>query len=183
MTRSLYGREGMGSAAEPGRGYLMRWPAKRRIATFAHLFHQGVSAETSSLLVMGMFEVKAKVFSLRDETKERELELIVDTGTSLPVIPRAVAATLDIHAVERRVFTLEDRAQIERDVAWAGISTTGRTCATRALLGDADDVALLGAIVLEALGLEVDPVRMILRPAAQYLLLKAAVRMPQGASS
>ncbi len=127
---------------------------------------------------MGMFEVAAKVFSLKDETKERELRLLVDIGASLPVIPRSLAAELEIRPVERRIFTLADRTQIERDVGWIGITCSGRSCATLAILGVSDDVALLGMMALEALGLEVDPVRMALRPAVQYLLMKVVGPAP-----
>ncbi len=122
---------------------------------------------------MGMLEVTARVFNLKDVTKERELSLVVDTGARLPVIPRSLAAALDILPVERRSFTLADRTRIERDVGWIGITCAGRNGATLAILGDSDDVALLGAMALEALGLEVDPVRMVLRPAVQYLLVTA----------
>lgn len=96
--------------------------------------------------------------------------MVVDTGATLPVIPRAVSDELGIEVAETRTFTLADGTEISRSVGWAGISYDGRRTPSLVILGEEEDGSLLGAVALEGLGLEADPVRRTLRPAPQYLL-------------
>lgn len=51
---------------------------------------------------MGVFNVKVVVFNLRDASKSMEIELVVDTGATYPVIPLGLAEELGIRAVETR---------------------------------------------------------------------------------
>ena len=55
-------------------------------------------------------------------------------------------------------------------MGWAGLSYDGRSAPSLVVLGEADDVPLLGAFALEGLGFEVDPVAKTLRPATLFLL-------------
>lgn len=119
---------------------------------------------------MGVFRVRAKVFRLSESNVTKEVEFIVDTGATFPVIPRATAQELAISPIERRSFTLADGRSVDRDIGWAGIAYDGQSAPVRVVIGERDDPALLGALALEALGLEVDPVSRTLRPATLYLL-------------
>ena len=96
--------------------------------------------------------------------------MTVDSGATHPVVPLTLGRDLGITAQSRRTFTLADGRQIERAMAEAGIAYDGRSTACMVVLGEGDDVALLGAHALEGLGLEVDSVGKTLRPATQYLL-------------
>jgi clan AA aspartic protease len=122
---------------------------------------------------MGIFRVRLTVFSLQDESRIRELDVVVDSGATYPVIPRSLAEDLGIKPVEERIFTLADGSQISRSMAWAGLAFDGRKSAGVVVLGEEGDLPLLGAYGLEGLGLRIDPVGKALRPTTQYLLARA----------
>ncbi len=119
---------------------------------------------------VGVFGVRVVVFNLQDAGKVRELDLVVDTGATFPVIPRSLAEELGIRTVESRIFTLADGSSVTRDLGWAGFMFGDRASPSLVILGEERDVPILGALALEGLGLEADPVAKILRPATQYLL-------------
>ncbi len=119
---------------------------------------------------MGVFTIRVTVFNLREEGQSREVEMTVDSGATYPVIPRDVARELGIRPASRLTFTLADGRRIERELAQAGVAYDGRSAACMVVIGEEDDVPLLGAHALEGLGLEVDSVGKTLRPATQYLL-------------
>lgn len=120
---------------------------------------------------MGVFRVRVQVFNIQAPEETEELEMVVDTGATYPVIPRAVADQLGIQGVETRTFTLADGTQVSREMGWAGLSYDGRSSPSLVILGGEEDVALLGAVGLETLGFEVNPITQSLKPARQYLLL------------
>ena len=120
--------------------------------------------------MMGLFRVRVRVFDLRDERRSREVEMLVDTGSNMAVVPREVVEALGLTPVEFRTLTLANGEPIVRPVGRAGLSTTGRTTACDVVLGEPGDGAILGAIPLEGMGLEVDPGKRELRPTAQYLM-------------
>lgn len=119
---------------------------------------------------MGIFRSRVTVFNLADERRSQELELVVDTGATYPVVPRSVCEALGIRPSESRVFTMANGAHVSRDLGWAGPSYDGRRAPTLVVFGEPDDIPLLGAFGLEGPGFEVDPVAKTLRPASQYLL-------------
>ncbi len=119
---------------------------------------------------MGVFGVRVVVFNLQDPTKAVEVELVVDTGATYPLVPRRLAENLGIRSVETRTFTLADGSRINRDLGWAGLMYGDRASPSLVILGGDDDVPILGALALEGLGLEADPAAKSLRPATQFLL-------------
>lgn len=99
--------------------------------------------------------------------------MLVDTGATHPVIPRALALELGIRPVERRRLLLATGEVILRDVGWAGFEYSGRFAAAMSVLGGPRELPILGAIALEGMGLQVDPQEKKLRPAREYLLATA----------
>ena len=124
---------------------------------------------------MGLFRVRVRVFDLKDETRWRDVEMLVDTGSNMAVVPRDAVRELGLVPVEFRKFTLANGLEIVRPVGRAGLATAGRSTACDVVLGEPADAAILGAIPLEGMGLEVDPQRKELRPAVQYLLKADAI--------
>ncbi|MEK6851884.1 MAG: retroviral-like aspartic protease family protein, partial [Candidatus Thermoplasmatota archaeon] len=122
-------------------------------------------------------------FHLNDPGKTRELEMLVDTGASRTVIPRDVVDELGLRPEKRQKFTLADGTQITRDVAWIGIEHGGDSVHSLAILGEPGDSPVLGAITLEDLVLQVDPVAKVLRPAEQFLLATAGSPVARGKGS
>lgn len=96
--------------------------------------------------------------------------MTVDSGAMYPVVPRRVLDDLRIRPTSRLTFTLANGTWIEREVAQAGFSYDGQSATGPVVVGEADDMALLGAHALEGLGLEIDPVAGTLRPTTLYLL-------------
>jgi len=119
---------------------------------------------------MGLFRVRVRIYNLRDVERARELEMVVDTGATYSVVPREVAEDLGIPATQERVFVLADGRRMTRRLGPAGFAYDGREAASLVVLGETEDVPLLGAVALEELGFEVDPIGKALRPATQFLL-------------
>lgn len=119
---------------------------------------------------MGLFAVRAEVFSIRDPQKSRVLEFIVDTGATLSVIPQEVAEELGVEPEEKRIFQLANGTHVARDVGSAGFTYEGHRTVGSVVIGQRGDVPLLGAVVLESWGYEADPVHKTLRPSSMYLL-------------
>ena len=119
---------------------------------------------------MGLFKVRVRVFDLQDTGKSKEIEAVVDTGATYPVVPRQVAVELGLTPVESRTFTLASGTQVPRSLAWAGVSYGAKSSPCLVVLGEEGDVPVLGAFALEGLGLEVNPLARTLNPAQQYLL-------------
>jgi len=119
---------------------------------------------------MGLFKVRVRVFNLNETGRSKEIEAVVDTGATYPVVPHAITTELGLTVVEARTFTLANGAQVPRNLAWAGISYEGKSSPCLVVVGEEGDVPVLGAFALEGLGLEVNPLARTLRPAQQYLL-------------
>ena len=122
---------------------------------------------------MGVFRVRVEVFPLNDPGRREELEVVVDTGATRTVVPHALAERLGVRAEKRQTFRMINGEKISREVAWIGVSLQGNSSHTEAILGEEGDAAVLGALTLEELSLEVDPTRSLLRPAEGLLLLAA----------
>ncbi len=132
---------------------------------------------------MGIFTVRVHVYSLRDSRKRRELEATVDTGALFPVIPRSLLEELDADPIETRTFVLANGEPIRRHVAQVGVEYEGHRAATPVILGEPGDATLLGALALEGLGYEADPVHKTLRPTTLYLLGLGIATRPRSSSS
>lgn len=120
--------------------------------------------------MMGTFRVRAQVFSLTKPDRCRELEMLVDTGATQSIVPRAVMEALSVPVEREQTFRLANGEEIRRDVGWVGVRFGDREAHTLAVFGDEADATVLGALTLEELGLEVDPRERILKPAAAWLL-------------
>jgi len=122
---------------------------------------------------MGVFRVRVQVFSLKNPEQRHDVDVVVDTGATRTVVPRAIAEGLGVRPERRQTFRMVNGEKITREVAWIGVSLQGNSTHTEAILGEAGDAPVLGALTLEELSLEVDPTRGLLRPAEELLLLAA----------
>ncbi len=127
---------------------------------------------------MGVFKVRVRFYSLRDPGRERELEVTVDTGATLSVIPRRIAEELGVQPEDRRWFLLANGDRISREIGSAGVRYEERRVPTLVVLGTPQDTPLLGAVALESLGYEADPVNRTLRPSTHLLMPIAKVPQP-----
>ncbi len=99
--------------------------------------------------------VEVRICSL-DEKLCEDVKALVDTGTTLSVVPRRLAEKLGLKP--HRIDTVETGAgTITLERAAAVIYVENRKCITEVWVSDIVDKPLVGATTLEMLGLVVDP--------------------------
>ncbi len=113
--------------------------------------------------------VRARVWNVEDSSRCREVELLADTGAVYTVLPTSLLRELGVKPTGRRRFRLANNQVIERDIGIIGIEIQGIKTHTIAVFGD-ENIYLLGAVTLEELGLEIDPIKGELKPMELLLM-------------
>jgi clan AA aspartic protease len=95
--------------------------------------------------------------------------LLIDTGAQYSLLPQDVWKSLGLRRVRSMTFQLADMSRIDRSISECEIelpAIEGETPRghTTVILGEANDVALLGVVTLEGLGLVFNPFDRSLRP-------------------
>lgn len=91
-----------------------------------------------------------------ERKKYAKVKALVDTGASLTVLPKKLAEELGVEPVSREeVMTGAGIIKVERGRAW--IKLRDKEDAFPIWISDFIDKVLLGVVVLESLGFEVDP--------------------------
>ena len=124
------------------------------------------------MVSMGVFKTKFWIGNIKGE-KQIELEGYVDTGATYSIIPKEILEKLGIQRSRRiavkgicctKTVDVGDalfKVKIDNETI-EGISSV--------VFGDDPEVIMLGSHVLEALGLEVDPINKKLRK-AEYVAM------------
>lgn len=120
-------------------------------------------------LAVGYVRVSARIYNMRDPSRFVDFEGVVDTGAVYTVVPRGLLERIDVEVVERRRFKAFGEV-VERDVGVAVIEIMGRRGGVTVIFGEEEDTPVIGVTALEALGLEVDPIKGTLKEATLYLL-------------
>lgn len=113
---------------------------------------------------MGTFSVRVFVANPDWPEKGRELELLVDTGSTASKVQRAILAELGLVPKLRSRALAADGREVVREVGVALFSLEGRTSIAPVIFGETDEIQSIGATTLEMLGLAVDPVDRRLLP-------------------
>ena len=102
---------------------------------------------------------------------EEGLDFLVDSGSQYTLLPQDVWQRIGLVAVRRQRFRFADGTLMEREISNCVLRLVelGET-PTPVVLGEAGDVALLGAVTLEELGLVLNPFSRTLHPAALLLV-------------
>ncbi|MGH7410609.1 MAG: aspartyl protease family protein [Candidatus Methylomirabilis sp.] len=114
---------------------------------------------------MGVFSIKVTVANPQDPARQQLVELLVDTGATLSIVPAVILRDLGISP--RRIgkeFETISGAIISRDIGQALFQIDQEAEMTPVVVGEAADAPVLGAVTLEALGFGVDPLRKRLIP-------------------
>lgn len=111
---------------------------------------------------MGHTHAKVKVYN-HDMPGFREVELLVDTGSTYTWISEDVLGDLEIKPRRVRTFRAIDGRLLKRDVCEAVAKCMGEQATTVVVFARKGDVEILGVHALEGLGLEVDPTTKQLR--------------------
>ncbi len=100
----------------------------------------------------------------RDAGPSRSQDFLVDSGAVYSVLPNDTWRALGLGTKRRMKFTLADGTQISRAVSECRFTYRGVDAVSPVILGDGDDVALLGAVTLESLALVLNPFDRTLHP-------------------
>ncbi|MEM2083434.1 MAG: aspartyl protease family protein [Nitrososphaerota archaeon] len=104
---------------------------------------------------MGHSWVEVEIFNM-EKTKSKKVKALVDTGASLAVLPKEVANELGIEVVsEDKVMSGAGQIKISRGRAW--IKLREKESPFDIWISDIIDKVLIGVVVLETFGFEVDP--------------------------
>ncbi|MGI8400836.1 MAG: aspartyl protease family protein [Gemmatimonadaceae bacterium] len=85
-------------------------------------------------------------------------DALVDTGSELTWIPRAVLQSIGVNVEHRRSFIVADGRRVERDVGYAVVHAGETSTVDEVVFAEETDFALLGVRSLEGLNLRVDVV-------------------------
>ena len=116
---------------------------------------------------MGHTTVDIEISDL-EKKHSKVVKALVDTGASLTTLPKSLADELGIKPLtEEGVKTGGGIIKISRGRAW--INLKGKEEVFPVWISDVIDKVLLGVVVLESLGFEVDPTTEKLKPAPLLL--------------
>lgn len=113
---------------------------------------------------MGVFSIHMRVANPQDETRSRELELVVDTGATLTKLPGDLLQELRIAPQFSVPAVTSENRMLTRAVGQAWVSIDGRAGIVPVAFGDRGEPVLLGATTLEILGFTVVPIEQKLVP-------------------
>ncbi len=109
----------------------------------------------------------------------RTVTFLIDTGAQYSLLPQDAWSALGLRRMRTMTFELADLSRIERDISECEIelpAIEGQTprAHTPVILGKPKDVALLGVVTLEELGLVFNPFDRSLRPMRVAPLMSVA---------
>lgn len=107
---------------------------------------------------MGFTYVKILVCNPFEQERQREMELLIDTGAMTSVIPAQILDELGIKPIKRESFRVFGGGGSDRDVGPVLLKYEDRIAFTQVAFGEKDDTPMLGTIALETLGYQIDPV-------------------------
>ncbi|MCC6024436.1 MAG: hypothetical protein LM600_07020 [Thaumarchaeota archaeon] len=117
---------------------------------------------------MGLVWIDAVIRSPSTD-RATTVKALVDTSATLSVVPRKIAVELQLPVIgRRRVATAKGFAELDECVGI--VEVMGRKAYSHILVSDDIDVAPIGAVTLETMGLEVDPATGRLKEFKTHLL-------------
>ena len=120
---------------------------------------------------MGIFSVPIIIKSSPDAPAKESVQMVVDTGAYISVVPREILERLGVKPHWRRKFQLADGSVIEREVGGATFVWDGQEGIAEVVFGEKTDKPLLGAITLESMALKVNMQKQVLESLDTLLLL------------
>lgn len=115
---------------------------------------------------MGHIYQRVKLAAVNEE----EVTMLVDTGATFSLVPRALADRLGVARFPRKhMIILADGHRVEADVGVVSVEIGGRTAPSTVVIMECDE-PLLGVETLETLGLAVDPSTGALTPTRSFTI-------------
>ncbi|MEN2974190.1 MAG: aspartyl protease family protein [Candidatus Caldarchaeales archaeon] len=87
-----------------------------------------------------------------------EVELLVDTGSTLPWIPRKILEKIGAEPTGRKKFKTINGKVIERQVSFVKIRYGESEAIVEVVVAEEGDTPVLGVVALESMGYRVNPV-------------------------
>ena len=112
---------------------------------------------------MGLTYVDAELADPSRPKRWERIRFLVDSGAIYSLAPALVLRRLGIRPLRRDEFELADGSKMRRKVGLALFRIGNTLGGSEVIFGGPRDEPLLGAVTLEALGFELDPVRRRLR--------------------
>jgi predicted aspartyl protease len=107
---------------------------------------------------MGITYTTLKIRNPLSDSEIVELEAKVDTGATMLVLPESIAVQLNFPKIRKQIVKYANEETAERDIVWGvEVEVCQRKGVFEAIVQPGKKYALLGAIVMEALDLIVDP--------------------------
>lgn len=85
------------------------------------------------------------------------IEALLDSGSSIPVVATSLLRQIGVEPVGGQRFEMADGSPIDYAVGNVFVTVEGRTAPTLCAFGEDDADSILGAVVLEMVGLTIDP--------------------------
>ena len=118
---------------------------------------------------MGLTFLEIEVGNPANPKKTQALEFLVDSGAIYSVVPTPILKKLGIKPIAKEQFILANGEKIARKKGVALFKYGGKVGGADVIFGEPEDITLLGAFTLEALGLMLDPLRRELKPLPMML--------------
>ena len=122
---------------------------------------------------MGTFAMSLGVADPQGRRYE-EVEAMVDSGGTYPVLPASLLEGLGVEAHELRTFVMADGSRVKRGFGRTWMRLDGRQDVSPVVFWDENSTPLLGAVTLEIFGLGIDPVNGRLLPVDGFMLSASA---------
>ncbi|MEW6557285.1 MAG: clan AA aspartic protease [Elusimicrobiota bacterium] len=106
---------------------------------------------------MGEVFVKTKLINPVTR-RTKEIKFLVDTGATISIVPEEILRSLHIKPIDKDNFELADGKTKVFKFGEATIKLNGKSRTFTVAFGARKSQPLLGLVVLETLGLKVDPV-------------------------
>jgi predicted aspartyl protease len=107
---------------------------------------------------MGHVIAKAKLYNPGDPSKNLEVELLIDTGSTYSWIKRDKLEELGLKPMTRWKFKTVEGKIVERDIGEVVVECLRERATTVTVFAENRDAEVLGVHAMEGLRLEVDPV-------------------------
>jgi len=113
---------------------------------------------------VGLFSVRVTIRNMAQPERQRDLDLMIDTGSLFTWVETSILHEIGIVPAETRQFRTITGSLIERKLGYALVSWDGRTGSINVVFGEAGDLAVLGVTALESLTVTADPIQQTLIP-------------------
>lgn len=112
----------------------------------------------------GLFNARVTLRNLMQPERQRDLDLMVDTGSLFTWVESQVLEEIGIVPEDTSDFQTITGALIKRRIGYALVAWNGRAGPIIVVFSEPGDVSVLGVTALESLRVVADPIRKVLVP-------------------